>query len=145
MTRLVCAFALLLCASAGPARAAEAAGADLAALRQLNDDYVKAFLACDVARFQKILADDFSGVLADGRLIDKAEFLRQAKEPPDARGLRLHDVAIRIYGDAAIITAYVTYRRADGTPVRTGYTNLCVRRGGSWAVAWVQWTRIAAP
>jgi hypothetical protein len=61
MTRLVCAFALLLCAAAGPARAAEAAGADLAALRQLNDDYVKAFLACDVARFQKILADDFSG------------------------------------------------------------------------------------
>ena len=36
-----------------------------------------------------MLADDFVGVLADGRVIDKAEFLAQAAQPPDARDLRL--------------------------------------------------------
>ena len=100
----------------------------------------RAFLACDVARFRTLLADDFLGVLADGRLIDKAEFLRQAVAKPDVLDLRLRDVGIHVYGDAALVTALVTYHRADGTPVRTRYSTLYVRRGGEWAVVWSEWT-----
>ncbi len=132
---------VLLLLAALPARAAEAAAPDEPALRQLNDDYVRAFLACDVARFRTLIADDFVGVLADGRVIDKAEFLREATAPPDAHGLRLHDVLIREFTDTAIVGAYVTYSRADGKAVRTRYTTLYARRGGSWVVVWVQWTR----
>jgi ketosteroid isomerase-like protein len=143
MVRKACALAsILLLAASVPA--AEPAGPDEPAIRQLNDDYVRAFLACDVARFRSILADDFTGVLADGRLIDKAEFLRQAKERPDARELRLHDVVIREYGETALVGAFVTYRRADGSGVRTRYSCIVVRRDGRWAIVWVQWTRVAA-
>jgi ketosteroid isomerase-like protein len=120
------------------------AGQDEPALRQLNDDYVRAFLACDVARFQILLADDFAGVLADGRVIDKAEFLREAASKPDAADLRLHDVTIRAYGDSAMVMAAVTYRRHDGLAVRTRYSTLYVRRDGKWTIAWVQWTRVIA-
>jgi len=143
MVRRMCALSALLLLSLAPGRAADAAGPDEVALRQLNDDYVRAFLSCDVARFRALLSDDFLGVLADGRVIDKAEFLRQARERPDARDLRLHDVVIRTYGDTALIGAYVTYRRSDGTPVRTRYSALYVRRAAGWSVAWVQWTRAA--
>jgi ketosteroid isomerase-like protein len=145
MARTAFALLVLLLASAGPARAAEASVADEAALRQLNDDYVKAFLACDVTRFRALLADDFAGVLADGRVIDKAEFLREAQVRPDATDLRLHGVTIHAYGDSAMVMAAVTYKRADGTPVRTRYTTLYVRRDSGWAIAWVQWTRVSAP
>jgi hypothetical protein len=111
----------------------------------MNDDYVRAFLSCDVARFRTLLADDFTGVLASGRVIDKTEFLREAKEPPDAKDLRLHDVVIRVHGDSALVGAYVTYNRSVGAPVKTRYTTLYFRRAGAWAVVWVQWTRVAAP
>jgi hypothetical protein len=114
-------------------------------IRQLNDDYVRAFLACDVNRFRALLAEDFRGVLADGRVIDKAEFLREASDPPDALDLRLHDVTIQVYTDTALVNALVTYKRASGTAVRTRYSSLYVRRGGQWAVVWVQWTRAVSP
>ena len=117
---------------------------DEPALRQLNDDYVRAFLACDVGRFRTLIADDFVGILADGRVIDKAEFLREATAKPDAHGLRLHDVLIREFTDTAIVGAYVTYTRGDGKAVRTRYTTLYARRGGTWVVVWVQWTRAPA-
>jgi|CZKI01.1.fsa_nt_gi ketosteroid isomerase-like protein len=127
------------------ARASQPAGADESAIRQMNDDYVRAFLACDVARFRGLLAEDFVGVLADGRVIDKAGFLAQAAERPDAQDLRLHDVVIRVYADSALVGAAVTYRRADGKAVRTRYTSVFLRREGRWAIVWVQWTRVTAP
>ncbi len=136
---LVAVFALF----AASGRAAEVASPDEVALRQMNDDYVKAFLASDVARFKTLLADDFTGVLASGRVIDKAEFLREAKERPDARDLRLHEVVIRIYGDSALVGGFVTYSRSTGAPVTTRYSTLYVRRSGSWSVVFVQWTRVA--
>jgi ketosteroid isomerase-like protein len=145
MVRPSLALLAILILAAAPARAAEASGPDEAEIRQMNDDYVRAFLACDVARFRAMLADDFVGVLADGRVIDKAEFLREAKEPPNARDLRLHDVLIRTYGETALVGALVTYRRADGAGVRTRYACLYERRGAAWAIVWVQWTRVSAP
>ena len=137
-------FALALLAAL-PGRAGDAGNPDEAALRQMNADYVRAFLTCDVEQFRSLLADDFTGILANGRVIDKAEFLREAKEPPDAKDLRLHGVTIRIYGDAAIVGAAVTYTRSGGAPVQTRYSTLYARRAGKWAVVWVHWTRVAGP
>jgi len=142
MVRPACALLASLALASVPLVAAEPAGGDEAAVRQLNDDYVRAFLACDVARFRTLLAADFTGVLADGRVIDRAQFLAQAAEPPDARDLRLSDVVIRVYGNTALVGAAVTYRRADGSGVRTRYATLYVRRAGAWAIVWAQWTRV---
>jgi hypothetical protein len=145
MVRRVCIFLALNLAAAGAAPAQEPAEVDEAAIRQLNTDYVRAFLASDVGRFRTLLADDFTGVLADGRVIDKAEFLRLAKDNLDAHDLRLHDLLIRPYGDAAIVGALVTYDRSSGPTVRTRYSSLYLRRDGRWAIVWTQWTRVAAP
>jgi len=145
MTRALCALAAAL-ALAGPgAGSAPAAPSDEDVVRQLNDDYVRAYLACDVARFRSLLADDFSGVLADGRVIDRAQFLMQAAQPPDARDLRQGRVTVRVFGDTALVASLVGYRRADGTGVRTRYSAVYVRRGPDWKIVWVQWTRVAPP
>jgi hypothetical protein len=144
MARTVLALLAIAFLTASPLRAADASAADEPVLRQLNDDYVKAFLSSDTARFKALLADDFAGVLADGRVIDKAEFLREAQVKPDALDLRLRGVVIHAYGDSAMVMAAVTYHRADGTSVRTRYTTLYVRRDASWVIAWVQWTRVSA-
>jgi ketosteroid isomerase-like protein len=128
-----------------PPLAAAEPGGDEADLRRLNADYVRSFLACDVGRFKALLADDFQCVLATGQSIDRAEFLRQAAQPPDARNFRLRAVSIRVYGDAAVISAEGTYLRASGAEVHTRYTNLCIRRDGRWRVVSTQWTRVAGP
>jgi hypothetical protein len=133
--------ALFLLLAAG---AAQAEPADEGALRQLNADYVQAFLTSNVDRFRTLLADDFSGVLASGLVVDKAAFLRMAAVHPDAADLSLRDVTIRPYGDAAVVGAAVHYRRADGSAVATRYTSVYVRRQGRWEMVWVQWTRITA-
>jgi hypothetical protein len=145
MVRSACALAALLLLCAPALRAQEPASADEAAIRQLNTDYVRAFLACDVARFKALLADDFTGVLADGRVINKADFLLLAKDNLDAHDLRLRDLVIRPYADAAIVGALVTYDRQKGPTVRTRYSSLYIRRDGRWAIVWTQWTRVAAP
>jgi len=145
MVRPARALLALLILGAASARAAEPADADAPAVRRMNDDYVRAYLASDVARLRGMLAEDFVGILASGLVIDKARFLRLAAETPDARGLRLGDVTVRVYGDAALVGALVAYKRADGTDVRTRYTSVFVRREGRWAIVWVQWTRVVAP
>jgi hypothetical protein len=145
MVRSACALAALLMLCAPALRAQETPSVDEAAIRQLNTDYVRAFLACDVARFKALLADDFTGVLADGRVINKADFLLLAKDNLDAHDLRLRDLVIRPYADTAIVGALVTYDREKGPTVRTRYSSLYVRRDGRWAIVWTQWTRVAAP
>jgi hypothetical protein len=145
MVRSACALLAFLLLAAGPVRAQDAPSQDEAAIRQLNTDYVRAFLARDVARFGTLLAPDFTGVLADGRVIDKLEFLRLAKEDLDAHDLRLHDLVIRLYADTAVVGGLVTYERSGGPAIRTRYSSLYVRRDGKWAIVWTQWTRVAAP
>ncbi len=130
---------------AGAGAASATPAGDEADLRQLNDDYVRAFLACDVARFRTLLADDFYGVLADGRVIDKPEFLRQAATPPALRAFRIRDVAVRLFGDAAIVNDLAAFRKADGSPGLTRYVDVYARRHGQWQVVSVQITRVTAP
>jgi ketosteroid isomerase-like protein len=134
---------VLLLLLAGALRAAEP-DAEEPAIRRLNDDYVRAYLASDVARFSALLGDDFTAVLASGVVVGKAEFLRLAAVRPDALDLRLHDVTIRVYGEAALVGALVGYRRSDGADVRTRYTSVFVRRDGRWVLVSVQWTRVVA-
>ena len=126
--------------------AARAAGpGDEAALRRLNDDYVRAFLACDVGRFRDLLADDFYGIRADGRVIDKAEFLREAGVPPAVKNFRVTEVVVRLYGDAALVNDLASYQRPSGVPGQTRYVEVWARRQDRWQVVSVQITRVAAP
>jgi hypothetical protein len=139
MARSACTLLALLLLAAAPLRA-ESEPPDEASFRRRNDDFVRAFLNSDVARFRTLLADDFIGILANGTRIDKAEFLREAQAKPDAVELKLHDVVIHLYPDSAVVSAFVTYHRAKGDPVRTRYTTCYVLRDGVWSVTMVQWT-----
>src|SRR5580658_1537960 len=115
---------------------------DEAEVRNLDAAYVKAFLASDVARFRAILADDFTCVLADGRLLDRKRFLQMAAQPPNVSDFRNDEVAVRLWGGAALVQGRAIYRRADGTAVATRYTDICVRRPEGWRMASSQFTRV---
>ncbi len=125
----------------GASGLAAAPNPDETAIRQLNADYVHAFLTADVGRYRELLADDFSAVLATGRVIDRAEFLAQAAQPPGVVDFHLWDLAIKQYGDTAVVSGLLSYKRKDKTEVRTRYVDVWVRKDGRWQAEWAQFTR----
>jgi hypothetical protein len=66
MIRPTRAFLAFLVLAPVAARAADPDETDESTLRRMNGDYVRAYLASDIAKFRAMLADDFTGVLASG-------------------------------------------------------------------------------
>jgi hypothetical protein len=82
---------------------------------------------------ESILADDFIHVLPVG-FIDKSEHLQYLKQHPEAfpGARRLEELRIRIYGDTAAATGIVRTDLGTGSPKRSAFTDLFVRRKGQW-------------
>ena len=121
-----------------------AAGEDeaVARLHELNAHYIRAFVESDTAWYDEHLSDDFVCTLADGRRIDKAEFLRQNAEGPGVTDVRYDDVDVRPFGDAALVHGVTHYTR-DGEPMSTRYTDIWHSREGRWRAVAAQLTRVA--
>jgi ketosteroid isomerase-like protein len=114
---------------------------DLTTLLRLNDDYIESVRTSNVKRFSEILAEDFLCTLADGTLVDRQQFLINAAQPTTAHGLAIHDVNVRVLGDAAIVHAATTFTYPDGRPGRGRYTDVWARRGGRWVAVAAQFVR----
>jgi ketosteroid isomerase-like protein len=115
--------------------------ADLAALRQLNADYIRSVQDSDVRRFREILAEDFLCSLPDGSLVDRARFLELTGQPVRISNLEAHDVDVRFFGDVAIVHGRTTYMGADGRPGSGRYTDVWARRDGRWLAVSAHVTR----
>jgi ketosteroid isomerase-like protein len=114
---------------------------DLAALLELNRDYIRSVQSSDVRRFEEILADDFLCSLPDGTLVDRRSFLEQTARPVSIANLEAHDVEVRLMGDFAIIHARTTYTAADGSAGSGRYTDVWARRNGRWLAVSAHVTR----
>lgn len=115
---------------------------DYATLRELNAQYVRAFLLSDVAWYDSHLTRDFVCILTNGTPISRAEFLDATRNGPGVAEYRIDDVTIRIHGDAALVGAVGTWRRADGSTGRTRYVDVYVRTPSGWKVASAQLTSV---
>lgn len=118
-----------------------AVNADLAALLDLNRDYIDSVQHSDVHRFNEILADDFLCSNPDGTLVDRAAFLAQTARPVTITGLAARDVLVRIVGDVAIIHARTTYTLPDGRPGSGRYTDVWAKQAGRWLAVSAHVTR----
>jgi ketosteroid isomerase-like protein len=114
---------------------------DLAALLELNRDYIRSVQTSDVGRFREILADDFLCSLPEGSLIDREQFLERTAQPVQIRNLDVHDVNVRLMGDFAIIHARTTFTMLDGRPGSGRYTDIWARREGRWLAVAAQFSR----
>ena len=118
---------------------------DLAALLELNEDYIRSVQTSDVRRFDEILADDFLCSLPNGQLLDRKSFLEQTARPAAISNLEAHDVNVRVMGDFAIIHGRTTYRMPDGGLGSGRYTDVWSRRNGRWLAVAAHVTRNDRP
>ena len=135
-------FPVLTIALALPAlvfsQGARAADADaVAAITKLESDTSKANLAGDVAFFEKILANDFTGGTSRGTWDTKASTIADMKDTKNNKmnSDTISDLKVRVHGDVAIATYKDTY---DATIKGQHYartvitTDVFERRNGTW-------------
>ena len=136
-----------------PAHAAwqgeDPAGDDLEVLRQLNENYVRAFREADVAWYDAHLTADFVVVNSDGSFDDRAEALTSFAQPYFATHLRtfpVDKVQIRRYDDIALIRAENDYELKDGRKGVNRYTDIWRKtQDGHWKCLAAHITTYRAP
>jgi ketosteroid isomerase-like protein len=117
------------------------------AVRAAEQTFFSSLLAADVGTLDGLLADDFQIIdVVRGGLISKSELLGaigvglvrfDAVEPAEAH--------VRVYGDAAVVTGRTRMQMSFGpnqAEIRSRYTHVFVRQGGSWLLVSAQGTQI---
>ena len=114
---------------------------DLNILQDLNHGFVRSVRTSDVDWFDRNLSEDFLNSNPDGRLVDRAAFLRQIAPPCPVSNFDAEDVRVRIFGDTAIIHGRTTYTKPGGEAAAGRYTDVWMRRDGHWVCVGAHVTR----
>jgi ketosteroid isomerase-like protein len=110
-------------------------------IRQLNNAYIQASLAGDVAWYQAHLAEDFVGIESDATVLDKAAFLRMTAQGSDLAHYQLEEVDVRFYGNVALIRCTGSWQTKQGVPGISRYVDVWVDFGEQWRCVSAQVTR----
>ena len=113
--------------------------ADLAAdeVKKVERAWLDAYEQRDPVAMERIVADNFLIVHADGSTQTKADILKmlergRAANRPSAK-FTTEDVSVRVFGDTAIVNGKVKMQMGDKTSVDR-YSDTYVRLGGRWQV-----------
>jgi ketosteroid isomerase-like protein len=117
--------------------------AELLALETSWDD---ALVQKDRAALDRIIADDFVLIAADGQLANKRRLLETIVSPDlQLDAFKTEDVLVRVYGEVAILTGYF---RQTGSfknsrfASTSRYTDVYVKRDGRWQAVSAQATAL---
>ena len=140
MICLSCAVALVLAALA---QSATDRPKDEAAIRQLNEQVLKAYNTGDLTTVERIEGADFT-LANDSGQVTKTQHLesaRQRKELPTTVQLTVENAQIRFFGDAALLTEIEKW----GDPAQTaGFqtTSVWVKRGADWKLVHLHYSQL---
>jgi hypothetical protein len=105
-------------------------------IMKLEDVWGDALIKHDPAPLDKLLADDYIGTNVNGGTYTKAQLLEAVKSSKeDIISMVDDEVKVRVYGDAAVISARDTIKyRAEGKEITEleRYTDTWIRRDGRW-------------
>jgi len=130
------------------------ASQDSAAEQELKKslrEWDEAYLRRDTEALSRILADDFIFTRASGAVIDKTRYIMGCVKAPDIAleaPSRSDDVAMRVYGETAVVTSRATQRGQSfnrDPAVQYRYTDVWVKQQGRWQAVVSQATRILQP
>lgn len=112
-------------------------------LEQLEQQIKSAWESRDCAGWSALLADDWTVTHVDAQIITKAQAVEMCRTGP-AIASTMDQLAVRSYGDVAVVTGRTVATTAGGDPVtvRLRFTDVCVRRDDRWIVVASHATRI---
>ncbi len=115
---------------------------------RVEDEVRRALLAADSGTLDRLLADDFLGISANGTLSDKQQYLRRiGKKEHQFSRIDVTDSKIRVQPNSAIVvsTAEVT-GKLDTSPINGTYRYTRVysrEQDGSWKLRNFEATRVS--
>jgi ketosteroid isomerase-like protein len=111
-------------------------------VRKLNAGYVRAFMTSDAEWYDRHLTRDFTCILTNGTVLDRATFVSNARNPHNTLEYELSEITVRVHGDAALASAVGTWKRRDGSTGKTRYVDVWVRKNGEWKAVSAQLTAL---
>jgi ketosteroid isomerase-like protein len=113
----------------------------------LELDWRQAQISNDVSMVDRLLADDYLGISANGTLETKAdELTRRRSGSLHITQLDLSDIKVRIYGDTAVVTSKAELAgKSDDRDIsgRYRYTRVYSNRAGQWRIVSFEASRVS--
>jgi ketosteroid isomerase-like protein len=113
----------------------------------LELDWRQAQLSNNISEVDRLLADDYLGISANGTLETKAdELTRRRSGSLHITQLDLSDIKVRIYGDTAVVTSKADLVGKNGDRDISGrfrYTRVYSNRMGQWRIVSFEASRIS--
>jgi hypothetical protein len=146
MRTLLIAVVLALASSAAFAQKPAGPAAVEKEIRQLEEQLRAAAVKADTAVLERLLAEDYVTTNQNGLTRTKAEVIADSKSgAAKTESLSLDNVKVRVYGDAAVLTADRTAKsrlRGQDTSGRQREIRVFVKRNGRWQAVAMQTTAI---
>jgi ketosteroid isomerase-like protein len=116
-------------------------------IEALELDWRQAQLSNNVGEVDRLLADDYLGISANGTLETKAdELTRRRSGTLHITQLDLSDIKVRIYGDTAVVTSRADLVGKSGDRDISGrfrYTRVYSNRQGQWRIVSFEASRVS--
>jgi hypothetical protein len=140
-------FLLLSASTARPVRAADSGDAEF--VKFLEDAWVNAIVHKNIDVLNRVMADDFKGVSANGQLYAKQEAIADVRSGFYAvENMQLQNVSVSVFGDMALVKFYQNEKSRLGDENSSGryaFTDVWLRRDGEWRVISSQGTPVILP
>lgn len=115
-------------------------------IEALEMQWRDAVLHNDVRQMDRLLADDYLGISANGTVETKSEELAQSRAGTlRIQSLNLNDIKVRIYGNTAVVTSRAELTGVNGQSDISGnyrYTRVYNKRYGKWRIISFEASRI---
>lgn len=115
-------------------------------IEALEREWRDAVIHNNVRVMNRLLADDYLGISANGTVETKAEEVAQSKAGTlRIKSLKLSDIKVRIYGNTAVVTSSAELTGVNGQSDISGnyrYTRVYNKRYGKWKIVSFEASRI---
>jgi uncharacterized protein (TIGR02246 family) len=105
-------------------------------IERVERELIRAITGRDLPAYDRLVADDYVALTVEGKETTKAEVMASYKAGTrQYAGLEIHDVKVRLFGDAAVLSARTTGFRVENgqqVPNIVRYVRVYARRDGQW-------------
>ena len=115
--------------------------ADVAAIRAMNDQYIRAWRTHDMKWFEDNLVEGYSCVAPDGTVLNKQQFIGYPDQSVLVADSRVEDLTVQVHGQTAVVTGKNVVQWKDGRTSATRYTDTYAKIDGKWKAVSAQLTK----